>query len=63
MLSHYPEAHSSKKHPRVRGVDCHKSLAKIMGFPLAWCKTHGKVEGTSEPDLLIKKVDMKIMCK
>ena len=51
------EARASRRHPKVRDVDCHKPLAKIMGLPLPWGKTHGKAEGTAVPDLLVKDVD------
>lgn len=56
MLSH-PQKSMGVEGTQVRGVDCHKSLAKITGLPLPWVKTHGKVEGTAVPDLLIKDVD------
>lgn len=52
------QAHESRRHPKVRGVDCHKVLAKTTGLPLPWGKTHGKAYGTVVPDLLIKDVDI-----
>jgi len=51
------EARGSRRHPEVRGVDCHKSLAKTTGLPLPWGKTHGKAVGTAVPDLLINDLD------
>lgn len=51
------ETRGSRRHPKVRGADCHKPFAKITGLPLPWGKTCGKVEGTVLPHLLINDVD------
>lgn len=58
MLPHSYKPMGVEGTQKVRGVDCHKLLAKTMGLSLPWGKTHGKVYGTVVPDLLVKDVDI-----